>query len=256
MKIVFIGAGNLANSVSMEMQRVGMTVGQIYSRTREHAESLAKKVNCQWTCNLNEIIPDADLYIFSVKDSALPEVISRMKPNKGLWVHTAGSVPIHVFEGYAPRYGVFYLLQTFTKKRKVKLDGTPIFLEVSLPDDMKMLKKIAIALSGNAKEVDSEKRKWIHLAAVFACNFTNHMYTLAAKLLNEQNLSHDVLLPLIMETAERISELPPIEAQTGPAIRFDKDVMDKQVALLEEPALQTIYKLLSQSIYKEIYNNE
>ena len=168
MKIVFIGAGNLANNVSMEMQRVGMTVGQIYSRTRDHAESLAKKVNCLWTCNINEIIPDADLYIFSVKDSALPEVIAHMKPNAVLWVHTAGSVPMHVFEGHTLRYGVFYPLQTFSKKLRVKLYGTPIFLEVSKPDDLKMLRKIAIALSGNAKEIDSEKRKQIHLAAVFA----------------------------------------------------------------------------------------
>jgi predicted short-subunit dehydrogenase-like oxidoreductase (DUF2520 family) len=251
MKIVFIGAGNLANNVSMEMQRVGMTVGQIYSRTRDHAESLAKKVNCLWTCNLNEIIPDADLYIFSVKDSALPEVIAHMKPNAGLWVHTAGSVPMHVFEGHTPRYGVFYPLQTFSKKRRVKLDGTPIFLEVSKPDDMKMLRKIAIALSGNAKEIDSEKRKRIHLAAVFACNFTNHMYALAARILDEQGIPYDVLLPLIMETAERVKELPPAEAQTGPAVRLDKEVMAKQVALLGEPALQTIYKLISQHIYSE-----
>lgn len=233
----------------MEMQRVGMTVGQIYSRTRDHAESLAKKVNCQWTCNLNEIIPDADLYIFSVKDAALPEVISHMKPNPGLWVHTAGSVPMQVFEGYTQRFGVFYPLQTFTKKRRVKLDGTPIFLEVSKPDDMKMLRKIAIALSGNAKEFDSEKRRRIHLAAVFACNFTNHMYTLAARILDGQGIPYDVLLPLITETAERISELPPAEAQTGPAVRLDKEVIARQVALLEEPAMQTIYKLVSQNIY-------
>lgn len=251
MKIVFIGAGNLANCVSLEMQRVGMTIGQIYSRNRDHAEALAKKANCQFTCNLNEIIPDADLYIFSLKDSVLPEVIARMKPNEGLWVHTAGSVPMHVFEGYTPRYGVFYPLQTFTKKRRVKLDGTPIFLEVNNPDDMKMLKKVAIALSGNARETDSEKRKQIHLAAVFACNFTNHMYVLASKILEEQGVAYDVLLPLITETANKINDLPPPEAQTGPAVRFDKDIMDKQVALLTEPALQTIYKLLSQSIYRE-----
>jgi predicted short-subunit dehydrogenase-like oxidoreductase (DUF2520 family) len=251
MKIVFIGAGNLANCVSMEMQRVGMTIGQIYSRSRGHAEALAKKVNCRWTCDLDEIIPDADLYIFSLKDSALPEVISRMKPNEGLWVHTAGSVPMHVFKGHTPRYGVFYPLQTFTKSRRVKLDGTPIFLEVNNPDDMKMLRKVAIALSGNAREMDSEKRRRIHLAAVFACNFTNHMYTLAAGILEEQGISYDVLLPLIRETADKISDLPPLEAQTGPAVRFDREVMDRQLALLAEPALQTIYKLLSQSIYSE-----
>ncbi|GHT33996.1 hypothetical protein AGMMS49574_20720 [Bacteroidia bacterium] len=256
MKIVFIGAGNLATCVSIEMQRVGMTIGQIYSRTRDHAESLARKLNCPWTTNLSEIITDADLYIFSLKDIVLPEVIPYVKPNDGLWVHTAGSVPIQVFEGHARRYGVFYPLQTFTKKRKVLLDGTPIFLEVNNPDDMKMLKKIAIALSGNAQEIDSKKRERIHLAAVFACNFANHMYVLAGRILEEQGLSYQLLLPLITETAAKIGDVSPSEAQTGPASRFDKIVMDKHLTLLPEPTIQTIYRLLSQSIYSEKMQNE
>ncbi|MDR1259475.1 MAG: DUF2520 domain-containing protein [Tannerellaceae bacterium] len=257
MKIVFIGAGNLAGCVSLEMQRVGMTIVQVYSRTDSNAEALAKKVNCPWTSNLNEIITDGDLYIFSLKDAALPEVISRVKPNNGLWVHTAGSVPMSVFEGHARRYGVFYPLQTFTRKRRVHLDGTPIFLEVHNPEDMKMLKKIAIALSGNAQETDSEKRRHIHLAAVFACNFSNHMYTLAARLLEEQGIPYNVMLPLISETAGKINDLTPIEAQTGPAVRFDKDIMGGHLGMLaNEPSMQTIYKLLSQNIYKEKYSNE
>ncbi|GHV47455.1 hypothetical protein FACS1894181_00940 [Bacteroidia bacterium] len=256
MKVVFIGAGNLATGVSTEMLRVGMTVGQVYSRTSEHAESLGKKLNCPWTTDLGSIIPDADLYIFSLKDAALPEVIPQVKPNNGLWVHTSGSVSINAFEGYANRYGVFYPLQTFTKKRKVKLDGTPIFLEVNDPNDMKMLKKVAIALSGNAQEIDSQKRQHIHLAAVFACNFTNHMYAVAAKILESQDIPYNVLLPLITETAEKISGLSPSEAQTGPASRFDKPVMDKQLAMLNDPAMQTIYKLMSQSIYSEKIKNE
>ncbi|MDH6306570.1 putative short-subunit dehydrogenase-like oxidoreductase (DUF2520 family) [Parabacteroides sp. PF5-5] len=256
MKIVFIGAGNLATAVSLEMQRAGMTIGQIYSRTRESAESLAKKLNTQWTTNLNEIIPDADLYIFALKDALLTEIIPKVKPNEGLWVHTAGSVPMQIFEGHAKRYGVFYPLQTFTKKRRVKLDKTPIFLEVNNPEDMKMLKKVAIALSGNAQELDSEKRKMLHLAAVFACNFTNHMYALAAKLLEEQSLSYELILPLIIETADKISEIPPSEAQTGPAVRFEKEIMDKQIAMLSDPGMQTIYRLISQNIYKEKLQHE
>jgi predicted short-subunit dehydrogenase-like oxidoreductase (DUF2520 family) len=257
MKIVFIGAGNLASCVSQEMQRVGMSIGQIYSRTREHAESLAKKVNCPWTTSLGDIIPDADLYIFSLKDTVLSSVIPHIRPNNGLWVHTAGSIPMNIFEGHARRYGVFYPMQTFTKNRRIQLDGTPIFLEVSQPEDMKMLKKVAIALSGNAQEINSDKRKHIHLAAVFACNFTNHMYTLAAKLLEQQGISYEVLLPLIAETARKINDLPPREAQTGPAVRFEMEVINKQLQMLNgEPAMQTIYKLLSQSIYKEIYQDE
>jgi predicted short-subunit dehydrogenase-like oxidoreductase (DUF2520 family) len=252
MKIVFIGAGNLANCVSMEMQRTGMTIGQIYNRTPEPAESLAKKLNCKWTSLLQEIITDADLYIFSLKDTALPEVIPLIKPNGGLWVHTAGSIPANIFEGYALRYGVFYPLQTFSKQRRFPLDGTPIFLEAKHDEDMKMLRKVAIALSGNVQEADSEKRRYIHLAAVFACNFTNHMYHLATKLLKQQGISYELLLPLITETARKLNDLRPGDAQTGPAIRFDKDVMEKQLQLLgNEPAMQTIYVLLSQNIYKE-----
>lgn len=256
MKIVFIGAGNLATCVSLEMQRAGMTIGQICSRSRDSAESLAKKLNCQWTTNIDEIIPDADLYIFSLKDTAIPEVIAQVKPNDGMWVHTAGSVPMQVFEGYAKRYGVFYPLQTFSKSKRVKLDQTPIFLEVNNPDDMKMLRKVAIALSGNAQELDSEKRKYLHLAAVFACNFTNHMYLLASKILEEQGVSYDVLLPLITETAQKLSEITPSEAQTGPAARFDKTIMEKQMAMLADPSMQTIYRLISQNIYKEKLQHE
>jgi predicted short-subunit dehydrogenase-like oxidoreductase (DUF2520 family) len=252
MKVVFIGAGNLACGMSQEMQRVGMTIGQIYSRTRDHAESLAKRINCPWTSNLDEVIDDADLYVFAVADAVLPEVISHMKPNSGLWVHTAGSLPIGIFEGFTPRYGVFYPLQTFTRGRVANLDGTPIFLETNHPGDREILRRIAVALSGNARETDWEKRRRIHLAAVFACNFTNHLYALAARILKEQELPYDLLLPLVTETAAKIGSLSPADAQTGPAVRFDKNVMDKHIAMLEEqPAMQTIYKLLSQSIYTE-----
>ncbi|MDR1880038.1 MAG: DUF2520 domain-containing protein [Tannerellaceae bacterium] len=251
MKIVFIGAGNLATGISLGMQRAGMGIGQVYSRTRESAESLAKKLNCRWTTDPAEIVPDADLYVFSVKDSALEEVISGVKPNDGLWVHTSGSMPMQLFERYARRYGVFYPLQTFTKERRIQPDGIPIFLEAALEEDMKLLKEIAIALSGKAFALDSEKRKRLHLAAVFACNFTNHMYYLAGKILGEQDIPYEVLLPLITETAAKIGELSPAEAQTGPAIRLDSEVMDNHTAMMADPAMRAIYMLISENIYRE-----
>jgi predicted short-subunit dehydrogenase-like oxidoreductase (DUF2520 family) len=256
MKIVYIGAGNLATCMSLEMQRTGMTIGQVYSRTEEHAESLAKKLNCRWTIQLDDIHTDADLYIFALRDTVLQEVIPEIKPNGGLWVHTAGSVPMSVFEGHADRYGVFYPLQTFTKDRRTPLDGTPIFLEVSNESDMKMLRKVAIALSGNAQEADSKTRRYLHLSAVFACNFTNHMYAMAARILEDQGISHKVFLPLIIETAAKLNDLSPAEAQTGPAVRLDKAVMEKHMGMLSDKAMQMIYKLASQSIYIEKTRNE
>lgn len=204
-----------------------------------------------WTNEIPKIIEDADLYVFSLKDTALPEVISQMKPNNGLWVHTAGSVPMDIFKGHVERYGVFYPLQTFSKERPVSLDGTWIFLELSSPEDEKMLKKVAKALSGKVQLLSSEKRKYLHLSAVFACNFTNHMYHLASKILEEEDIPREVLLPLIDETAAKVHDLSPQDAQTGPAVRFDKTIIDKQLSMLNDPAMRTVYQLLSQNIYKE-----
>lgn len=188
---------------------------------------------------------------FSVKDAVLPDLIRQIKPNNGLWVHTAGSVPMEVFEGHVQRYGVLYPLQTFSKDRRISLEGVPVFLELNNPEDEKILKKVAKALTKEVHWLSSEKRKSLHLAAVFACNFTNHMYALAAKVLEKQDIPYDVLLPLINETAAKIGEIPPAEAQTGPAVRYDKNIIDKQMAMLEDPAMRTIYQLLSQNIYKE-----
>jgi len=256
MKIVFVGAGNLATAVSLEMQRVGMTIAQIYSHTETSAERLGKKLGCNWTIDPQEIITDADLYIFSLKDSVLKEVIAQVKPNNGLWVHTAGSVAMDVFEGYTERYGVFYPLQTFSKERRVSLDGTYIFLELHSPEDEKVLRKVAKALTPNVELLSSEKRKTLHLSAVFACNFTNHIYLLATKLLEEQGIPRKVILPLIDETAAKIHDMNPSKAQTGPAVRFDKQIMDSQLAMLSDPSMKTLYQLISQNIYKEVMNNE
>lgn len=242
--------------MALEMQKAGMTIGQVYSRTEEHAESLAKKLNCRWTVKLSDIHTDANLYIFALRDTVIPEVIAQVAPNDGLWVHTAGSLHINVFDGYNARYGVFYPLQTFTRNRRVRLEGTPIFIEAKEADDLKMLRKVAIALSGNAQEADSNKRKYIHLAAVFACNFSNHMYHIAAKILAEQGISHEVFLPLIAETADKLHELSPADAQTGPALRFDQAVMKQQLELINDPAAQTIYKLISQNIFSEKISHE
>ncbi|MDH6533662.1 DUF2520 domain-containing protein [Parabacteroides sp. 52] len=254
MTIVFIGAGNLATCLSQEMQRAGMTISQVYSRTENSAQLLANKLNCQWTTSLSAIRQDADLYIFSVKDSVLDEVLAQMQPNTGLWVHTAGSIPMEVFARYTSHYGVFYPLQTFSKGRTVSFENLPILLESSTEKDGKLLHNIATALSGNVQFLSSEKRKHIHLAAVFACNYTNHMYTLAGKIVEEQGISYKILLPLIEETAAKIQDMPPLLAQTGPAIRYDENVINKQVELLAHKRWKEIYLLMSQSIHKEMEN--
>ena len=254
MKIVFIGAGNLATRLSLAMQRVGMQIGQVYSHTSENARQLAVKLGCPWTTDLSALQADADMYVFSLKDTVLADVIAQVKPNNGLWIHTAGSMPMDVFEGYAARYGVLYPLQTFSKGREVSFDVIPIFLEANTKKDADYLKKIASALSENVRFMSSEKRRSLHLAAVFACNFTNHIYALSYKLLEQEEIPADVLLPLIDETTAKIHAMSPAAAQTGPAIRYGENVINKHLAMLADPDMKEIYQLLSRSIHKEAQN--
>ena len=254
MKIVFIGAGNLATRLSLAMQRVGMQIGQVYSHTEASARQLATRLGCPWTNDLSALQEDGDLYVFSLKDTVLSDVISKVKPNNGMWVHTAGSMSMSVFEGYAQRFGVLYPLQTFSKGRNVNFDVIPIFLEANTDKNADYLKNIASALSENVRFMSSEKRRSLHLAAVFACNFTNHIYTLSYKLLENESIPADVLLPLIDETVSKIHSMPPAAAQTGPAIRYDENVINKHLARLDDPDMQAIYRLLSQSIHKEAQN--
>ena len=254
MKIVFIGAGNLATRLSLAMQRVGMQIGQVYSHTETSARQLATRLGCPWTNDLSALQEDGDLYVFSLKDTVLSDVISKVKPNNGMWVHTAGSMSMSVFEGYAQRFGVLYPLQTFSKGRNVNFDVIPIFLEANTDKNADYLKNIASALSENVRFMSSEKRRSLHLAAVFACNFTNHIYTLSYKLLENESIPADVLLPLIDETVSKIHSMPPAAAQTGPAIRYDENVINKHLAMLDDPDMQAIYRLLSQSIHKEAQN--
>ncbi|MDD4515121.1 Rossmann-like and DUF2520 domain-containing protein [Massilibacteroides sp.] len=250
MNIVFIGAGNLATLLAKEMSRYGLHISQVYSRTPESAFLLANRLNCSWTTSMNKIIPDADWYIFSVKDDALPELATQLKTNGGLWLHTAGSVPATIFEGRTDRYGVIYPLQTFSKKRNVDFSHIPFIIEANNEHDLDALNEVCKLLTGNVHFLDSEKRKQIHLAAVFACNFANHMWTLAWKLLEEKEIPPEILVPLIEETAAKIQELTPDQAQTGPAIRYDKTVINRHLDMLESEDMKTIYRLLSQSIYK------
>lgn len=252
MIIVFIGAGNLATRLSLEMHRAGMTIGQVYSRTLDHAQQLAQKIGADATDQLAEVRTDADLYIFALKDAVLEEVISKMTPNKGLWVHTAGSMPMDVFKGYTERYGVLYPFQTFSKGKSIALNEVPFLLESRHEKDAETLKKISHSLTADVRFLDSEKRKYVHLAGVYACNFVNHMYVLAGKLLEEQQIPSDILLPLITETAEKIRLLPPVAAQTGPAVRYDENVINKHLALLEDTRMKDIYVMLSNSIHKTV----
>ncbi len=251
--IAFIGAGNLATNLAVALYKKGFRVVQIYSRTEESAGKLAQAVEASCTTDLNEVVTDAQLYVVSLKDDAFLELLPRMVGGRGqgLWVHTAGSISMNVWQGQAERFGVFYPMQTFTKARLVDFREIPVFVESNSEADTRFLKNIAAALSGCVYECTSEERQSLHLAAVFACNFTNHMYALASRLLAKYNLPFEAMLPLIDETARKVHAMNPQAAQTGPAVRYDRQVIDKHLAMLsDEPEMRQIYRLLSESIHR------
>lgn len=175
---------------------------------------------------------DADLYVFSLKDTVLVDVIARVSRTTACGCIRQVVWPMDVFSGHTANYGVLYPMQTFSKTREVDFSVIPFFLEANTSENAGKLQQLAEKLSGNVRFLSSDKRKCLHLAAVFACNFTNHIYALAVKLLQEQDIPANVLLPLIDETAAKIHTMPPKVAQTGPAIRYDENVINKHLAML------------------------
>ena len=252
--IVFIGAGNLATNLAKAFYRKGFRIAQVYSRTEASAKALAQLVEADYTTDPAAVKHHARMYIVALKDSALAQLLPVLTTGReqALWVHTAGSVPMDIWSGLVGHYGVFYPMQTFSKQREVDFKEIPIFVEGCTPEVSAFLKEVAATLSGKVYEADSLQRERLHLAAVFACNFTNHMYALAARLLQQNNLPFNVLLPLIDETARKVHKLSPGEAQTGPALRYDENVINHHLQMLAgEPRLQQVYRLLSQSIHEE-----
>jgi len=251
MKIIFIGAGNLATNLATGLTEKGFTISQVYSRTMESAQSLAGKIGCSATNNVDCIDNDADLYIFSVKDSALEDLLKQIPSNKGIWIHTAGSVPMKIFEKYNSRFGVVYPFQTFSKDRRVDFKCIPTFIEASSPECYEVLQSVFSVISDKVSELSSEKRRYVHLTGVFACNFVNHMYRISGDILKAEGIPFETLLPLIDETASKVYSLSPCDAQTGPAIRFDENIINNHLSLITDPEKKEIYRLISEDIHRE-----
>ena len=250
--IVMVGAGNLATHLAKALYGKGYRIVQVYSRTLESARMLAEAVDAGYTNDLSALVTGADLYIVSLKDAAFVERLSEIVAGRedAFWVHTAGSIPMDVWKGRVPRYGVFYPMQTFSKQREVDFTDIPIFIEACSEEGEQFLMDIASSLSAKVCKATSAQRRCLHLAAVFACNFSNHMYALAAGLLEKYGLPFDAMLPLIDETARKVHQLDPRAAQTGPAVRYDRNVMDGHLQMLaDEPVLGEIYRMLSDSIH-------
>ncbi len=255
--ILLLGSGNAATRIATELKKAGFQFSQIYSRTEEHAAALATPLNAPChTSDIKKIRPDkADLVLSALKDSAAESVWKQLSFGDRPVFHTAGSMPLDALKPYAKRRGVLYPLQTLSKSRALDFRRVPLFIEAESPETLRILRSLAEVLSDQVSEADSEQRKALHLAAVFACNFTNHLYALADELLKENRLSFQVLLPLIDETARKVHELPPAAAQTGPAVRYDENIIQDHINRLKaHPDMREIYGILSRSIHRMAEN--
>ncbi|HZL10046.1 MAG TPA: DUF2520 domain-containing protein [Prolixibacteraceae bacterium] len=250
--VVIIGAGNLATQLALAFHENGIQVKQVYSRTTQSAHELAEKLNCGFTNDLLQLDTDADIYIIAVKDSAIQEILENLSLDEDrLIVHTAGSVSMKVLDGFTTNYGIFYPLQTFSKSRKIDFSIVPICIEANHPSILMKLQEFAGRLSNSVHQINSDERKTLHLAAVFTNNFVNHFYAIGADILQDKKLDFDLLKPLIRETAEKINTLHPVDAQTGPAKRFDKAIIGEQLKMLQDkPEYQKIYSFVTESIFQ------
>ena len=255
MRIVLIGAGNLATHFGKALCDAHHEVVQVYSRTIGHAQLLADLLHVSYTDSIDQLVRDVDCYVFAVKDQVLPTLIKEVSclhaDSSALFVHTAGSIPIDVFPEEMKSYGVLYPMQTFSKERAVSFAHLPIFLEATDESTLSLAETLARSISDNVRPLSSDQRRYLHLAAVFACNFVNHCYALSAEILQRHDIPFDVMQPLIDETAEKIKTLSPREAQTGPAVRYDENVINAQMDLLrDDPSMQELYALMSKSIHQ------
>lgn len=249
--IVFIGAGNLATQLAPALHSRGLYIRQIFSRTVQSAKLLANQVNADFTNDVQAIVRDADFYIYAYKDDALADIIHQIRIDNGLHVHTSGSVSIDVFKNERTHYGVFYPFQTFSKQKKVGFSGLPVFIDANDENDKQQIRQLAETVSQKVYELDDEGRETLHLAGVFANNFSNHCFVIAEQILKEKQLPFEVMMPLIKESVAKLDTLSPAQAQTGPAVRHDKTIINKHLTMLEKyPDWQKIYQQISENIQK------
>lgn len=250
-KIAIIGTGNVGWHLATVLDAAGHTITEIYNRNFDKAEWLADQLyHAEPVNDLDFTESAADLYLICVPDAAILQVAARLKvPAGAIVAHTSGSQPLDLIEGLGFYAAVFYPLQTLTAGKRVDFTQVPICLEAADDKVLKYLHKLALTISKQVVYLSSEQRKSLHMSAVFACNFVNHMMHLASNILEAEEMDFSLLHGLIAETVNKALEIGPAKAQTGPAVRNDQVTIAKHLELLDtNPELRNIYETLSKSI--------
>jgi predicted short-subunit dehydrogenase-like oxidoreductase (DUF2520 family) len=252
MDIVIIGTGNVASVLGRKFMRAGHKILQVVGRNSTAASALAYDLNTVSTNYQSPIIQKADLYLIAVTDNSIGDVITDLKLKDQVVAHTAASVPKEILKNVSQHYGVFYPLQSLRKGMK-ELPDIPVFFDGSDEKARKVLEKLAHSIAkDHVVEAGDDARLKLHVAAVVVSNFVNHLYVLAEDYCKKEGLDFQQLLPLIQETANRVKEVSPKNAQTGPALRHDAETIQKHLELLKgHSQLKNIYVLLTESIQQK-----
>lgn len=246
MKVVLIGSGNVAWHIGNAMIDKEIKILQLFSPS--HGKSLADEWNVPYINDLSLLNENADIYLFAIKEDAYNDIIEKFPFKNKCMIHTSGSVEMNVFETITTSYGVLYPFQTFTKGIPLAFNEVPLCMEANNQKTKQLLLSLAKMLSKTYCFIDSLQRKQLHLAGVFACNFTNVMYRIAKEILEENNMDFSILIPLINETARKVNFKLPEQVQTGPAIRNDKQIMDLHVDMIKNNDFKELYTLISKVI--------
>lgn len=254
-RTLLIGSGNVATFLARNIKepyQLTQVSGHDFVASGVKSEKLKVKNqgdnNNETNLDLSLLAFHFSLIIIAVSDKAIASVARKIGETDALVVHTSGSMPMDVLP--QSRRGVLYPLQTISKKRSLDRARVPLYIEASQPVDLDLLRQLAQNIGSTATPMDSERRRYLHLAAVFCCNFVNRLYGISADILSEHGIPFQAMLPLIQETADKVAHLSPREAQTGPAVRWDTEVMEKQKSLLDDEQAD-IYELLSRSIHND-----
>lgn len=259
LSFVVIGSGKVATHLSQALSHAGVVCAGVYSRTERHATALAERLDAPVLRTLSDVwSTQSTLLLIAIGDDALASLTTEIPETyQGVVIHTSGSTPMGVL-GHTLHHGVLYPLQTFSHERRVEVSEIPFFIEGSseavLDTLRSLLEKIGVQ---TIHKCDSEQRKHIHLAAVFVCNFVNHMYVLGSDVLARRGLDPSTLHPLMRETLEKSLEHPPADVQTGPAVRNDRLTISRHLDLLEaQPSVARLYEEISHSIYERAQQHD
>ncbi len=251
MRITLIGSGNVATHLGAAFKNAGHRIVQVYSRDMHNASLLAYHIGAEAIDDLDHINHETDLFIISAKDDAIASIVQKLAKYQKLTVHTSGATDLNALLAFIPKSGVFYPLQTLSKNKEIDFLTVPLCIEGADENITRELEQLAQTISNKVYRVNSEQRKILHLAAVFAGNFPNYLYGIAQQLLAQHQMDFELLRPLIMETAQKVQDHLPAEVQTGPAIRNDQNTMAAHLQILSDlPEWKTIYNVLSQAIIK------